>query len=139
MRAIFGFALAAILIGAAVYGCQHATVPPVNPAAHPFQTVTVTITKYQTLLTRINVISFVALLASIGAAFYFTTLTILTRLVIPVLATVSLGTLVGAFAIPFFPWLLVIVGVPALAFGGYEVYVHFFKKTPPAAPTPVQK
>jgi hypothetical protein len=99
-----------------------------SPTKHPFAAANSTVKKLRAPLIVINLIAFVALAVSIGLL--WTPLSIISKTAVPVCGAVSVLTLFGLIALPFFPWILLAAAIGAVALIVYEI-IRF--KSLPAA------
>lgn len=137
----FLMACLALMAAWLMFGCAEHTQPlgpivaPPDPVTAPGQSLAHSVSVLITLATWVNVISWFALAVGIGATIYgvFSADRPVENLGIMVAsssAALAVESLTSIIVLPFSPWLILGLGVLALAGVGYEVYVRFFKKTP---------
>ena len=122
-----------------ITGCQPVKPPPppVNPVTHPFQSASDIMKKAQVPMLWVAGLAGVIALGSVGLM--FTSFSMVSKVSLPVSATVCLGSYAGVLALPIFPWVLGGAGMlAAVAIGGYELYLKFKKPKSPPPPQQVQ-
>ena len=92
-----------------------------SPTSHPIDASDVVVKDTRASLRVVFIVSFIALLVSIGLL--FTPLSLVSKIAVPVAGALAVGSLAGEIAVPFFPYILAGLGVLALALAVYELIV----------------
>lgn len=125
-----------------LWSCASTQPQPLNPSVHPLQSVAQTEATIHKSLLSIHIISLV--IASLGAGLFMVGLFMQDKveenigmLTAGMGGAVCISTLLGLFALPFVPWIILALGIAGLGFGSYLIYKKFFKKPLPPAQTVV--
>ena len=90
-----------------------------NPMAHPVRSAEVAVKKLRAPLGIICLGAFVSLAVSIGLL--WTPLSVISKTAVPVCGSVTVVSLFGLIALPFFPWILLALAAGAIGLFVYEV------------------
>lgn len=113
------FATALCITGCAPPKAAAPVVKPPSLVAHPFVAATVTVQKAQTSLRVLGLLAFAAF--AVGVGLYFTPLSWLSTIAVPVAGSVAALSYIGAIAVPFFPIVIYSAGGLVLLLIVYEL------------------
>ena len=135
VAALIGIALIIATVVTLLGGCAPTHLTPAEiattrPFAHPFTNIETFVEHGQQTLEFFDVVAFVAALAGLGIAVWGLleaekTIERLGFLIAIVSGVVTAGATTGVIVLPFSPWIVLVVFVGGVGYGGYVIYEKY--------------
>ena len=121
LATLFVWIVGTVLALALSYGCQPVTAPPPpTPVSHPIQNLNQVTVKAQQSLGKTAIVG--GIVFAVGVGLLFTSLSTVSKILVPVGGAVCGLSYLGIIALPIFPWVVGGAAVLAVGLFAYEVY-----------------